>query len=116
MPDAREIASKARYDRVWRAARERQDAEVKAAIEAAVAEYGERINCAFLHRYLKFRFPFAVAWICPDHVLTEIGGVLYDKNGPCFERAAQGDDVQVFNKSFRWPKTNDFLYEDEVQP
>jgi len=107
-----EIASNDRYNKIRHYARTCRQIEVFAVIEEAKAEYGEMINCAMLHRYLLLRFPFAVCWGSLDHVMTEIGGCLYDKNGLVAERVAPetysgGMHVpQWFAKSFRWPKTN----------
>ena len=109
----RDIQTEAVYKKVWEQAREALYSEVMAAIKEAKAHYGDNINCAMLHRWLKARFPFAVCWGSVEHVVTEIGGALYDKDGLMFERAALADEPHFFKKSFRWSLTNDWAVDSE---
>lgn len=107
-----EIASISRYQNLWQHAKAREQEEVINAINTAIEKYGPDINCAMLHRYLKKRFPFAVCWGSVDHILTEIGGCLYDKSGLVAERVApEGVPPHWFKSSFKWPKTNEWKYE-----
>ncbi len=60
--------------------------------------------CYQVHLVLRAAFPGAVAWYDPvrGHVLTEIGGVLYDIDGLCLERPAALELLQRSHKPHRW--------------
>lgn len=82
--------------------------EVEGAIADALAKWGKAINCFTLHLELKTRFPRAIMWASPDHVMTEIDGLMFDRDGLRFARQVF-TDAGTIKKCFNtWPKINDF--------
>ena len=102
----RVVGSAASYEEMEVCNRVQMIDAVENAITEALDKWGSDINCFNLHLELKSRFSHAKAWGSPDHWLTEISGMLFDRTGLLFIQHETTD--RAFKKAFRMPPVNDF--------
>ena len=80
--------------------------QVERHTQVILKKWGSDVNCFNFHLELKAKFPRAKAWGNPDHWITEIDGMLFDKTGLLFTQYETTD--KAFKKAFRMPPVNDF--------
>jgi len=102
----RVVGSAASYEEMEVCNRDQMIAAVEIAITDALDKWGLDINCFNLHLELKARFSEAIVWGSPDHWVTEIDGMLFDRTGLLFTQHKTTD--KAFKKAFRMPPVNDF--------
>ena len=78
--------------------------EILDAINEILEIRGDTINCAELHRQLVKYYPFATMVYSPDHVLTKIHDMYFDKSGLRFVELTMYDPKM--SNTFSWPVDN----------